>query len=300
MSSYDDTTDKKSYKSGSGIHKGHRERMDERAIVDRDFEGFAPHEMLEYLLYAGVPRKDTNEIAHNLIEKFGSFFHVFYASAEELLTVKDMTRRAAHTISAVVPISRWVNRQNIKRSRYKIVNTDSIITYIKPFFENRPYEVVYMFCIDTAGYIISSTKVSQGDVDSVGLNCREIVTRANNNHASKVVIAHNHPSGILSPSFEDLVATSRVNIGLGAINVVLSDHIIFVPNGDYYSFFQNGILDDIIVGGDQILGQKHLKEENSSINVYDKVKINMEAGSDFLNELYQKIKNQMKLEDIVE
>ena len=72
---------------GTGVHDGHRERM-KRRFIQAGLEGFNDHNLLEMLLFYAVPRKNTNELAHKLIEHFGSLTAVFEADFEELKTVQ--------------------------------------------------------------------------------------------------------------------------------------------------------------------------------------------------------------------
>ena len=76
------------------MHEGHRDRMRERILLS-GIESLQPHEVLEYLLYHAIPRKDTNGIAHELISKFGSFNGVLNADYNALLDVNGMTANAA-------------------------------------------------------------------------------------------------------------------------------------------------------------------------------------------------------------
>ena len=283
-------TDKKKVNANKKLpHAGHRQRMDERVKNDPDFNNFAYHEMLEYLLYNGIPRSDTNELAHRLIDRFGTFYNVFSASIDELCQVKGMTIRAACTLASVLPISRWVYNKSKSRQKFQINNTDDAIKFISPFFYNRTIEQVYMVCLDSANYVTNSVVLSRGSFANVPFDIREVVTKANNNMAAKVVLAHNHPSGILVPSMEDIAATSRASSGLGAIYITLVDHLIFVPSGEYYSFYQSGILNEIVIGSDNILGGNQLKEELSLFSSKEKMDLVVKkVGSDFLFEIYKK------------
>ena len=76
------------------VHDGHRDRMRER-IRRSGLSTLQEHEMLEYILYAFVPRKDTNEIAHALIDRFGSFAGVLNADEKRLAEIAGMTENAA-------------------------------------------------------------------------------------------------------------------------------------------------------------------------------------------------------------
>lgn len=109
------------------LHDGHRKRMRERFEVG-GFTGYQPHEVLEQLLFDVIPRGDTNQIAHQLIEKFGSLDGVFSAKKEELLEIKGIGERSAEYILSLYPA---VGEELLKQ--YKSADDMSI------------YELVIMF-----------------------------------------------------------------------------------------------------------------------------------------------------------
>ena len=91
--------------AASNLHENHRARM--QARVERDgLESLAEHEALEYLLYLSIPRMDTNELAHRLIEHFGDFCKVMEAEPEELAQVDGIGPKSAHLIATVMAYSR--------------------------------------------------------------------------------------------------------------------------------------------------------------------------------------------------
>ena len=80
--------------------------------------------------------------------------------------------------------------------------------------------------------------LSVGTVDKVQVFVREVVKNAMNAEASKVIIAHNHPSGTLDPSKEDRLLTERIAHGLSTVDIELVDHLI-ITSESYYSFLQS-------------------------------------------------------------
>jgi len=245
--------------------------------------------------------KDTNEIAHALIEEFGSFSQVFYASIEDLLKVKGMTKRAAYTIASVVPIARWVAIKNVKRQKVRITDTGCAINYLRPYFYNKCSEVVYIMCLDAADYVINTFQISKGAGNIAILDSRQIINKASSSMASKAILAHNHPSATLKPSMEDVSVTARIAVALNSIFVNLVDHLIFVPNGTAYSFYASGILYEILSGSDQIIGTDIVSEVYSLIDPSLLFKFKKSEKSAFLQNIYEKvIKSSVIESEIVE
>ena len=92
-----------------GIHEGHRARMRTK-LMESGERVFADHELLEVLLYYAIPRRDTNELAHRLLEQFGSLQGVLSASAQELACVKGVGEYAAAHIKIVTILQRRAAR----------------------------------------------------------------------------------------------------------------------------------------------------------------------------------------------
>ena len=105
--SYDENkTIEKLTKKNRPVHTGHRERLRARFDKDNEMETFADHEILEMELSLVIPRRDTNGLAHALIDHFGSLESVYRASAHELIKIKGMTTGAAYLLAMHMPIMR--------------------------------------------------------------------------------------------------------------------------------------------------------------------------------------------------
>ncbi len=229
----------------SGVHDGHRARMRDR-IRKSGISSFQQHEILEYLLFSFVPRKDTNEIAHALIDKFSSLAGVLNATEEDLKKVSGMTENAALFLSSLPDVFRayvndvnsdGVNRQDLS-GRGKARN----FLCAKLFGLNQ--EHVCVAALDAHDKLIKCEIIEQGSGDSVRLDVRKIVDFALRTGASAMLIAHNHPSGNLLPSQKDVNMTQETMSTLAGIGVELQDHLIFCGS-EYYSFEESGTIEKI-------------------------------------------------------
>lgn len=219
-----------------GIHDGHREKMRQRFLTT-ELHGFADHEALELLLFYAIPRRDTNALAHQLLERYGSLEAVFSAPAEDLQKVEGMGESAA-LLLRLVPL--LAEKCRVRDKGPVILNsTEKAGNYLLRRFEGKNYELVYELCLDRKGKLLVSKLLTEGDVNGAELNIRKLVENALLANASAVILSHNHPSGIALPSGEDFATTDRVQAALSGVGIQLVDHII-VADGDFVSMRDSG------------------------------------------------------------
>jgi len=219
------------------IHDGHRQRLKERFLQD-GLDGFTDIQILELLLFYCIPRKDTNPIAHGLLEHFGSLAQVLDAPVEELCKVPGIGDNAATLLRLVTEIGRCYMVSRVRQ--YTVLPTiDACAAYMLPFFFGRTVETVFLLCLDAKCKVLCCREVGEGSVNSAGISVRKIVETALTANATSVVLAHNHPSGVAIPSDEDIQTTRTIAAALRAVEVHLVDHVI-VADDDYVSLAQSG------------------------------------------------------------
>ncbi len=205
-------------------HQNHRARLRE-TFRKAGVEGMLDHNLLEFLLFYSIPRKDTNELAHNLINTFGSLNRVFDATYEQLVEVEGMGESSALLISMIPGICRRYVEGKTK-GKINLSEPDAATEYIKNKFYGCKQEVFYMLCLDTAGNLINCIKIGEGNSGSVLVDKRAILESAFRTNADKVIFAHNHPGGVAAPSKDDLAMTSEFSSLLSGVGIRLADHII--------------------------------------------------------------------------
>lgn len=219
-----------------GIHDGHREKM-RRRFLATGLDGFAEHEALELLLYYAIPRRDTNELAHCLLSRYGSLEAVLGAPVEDLQRVDGIGENTAVLLNLIVPLAQ---KSRIKDKEPAILNsTERAGQYLLHRFEGKKHELVYQLCLDAKGKLRVCKLLAEGNVNGAELDIRKLVENALLSNASGVILAHNHPSGVALPSREDFVTTERVQMALETVGIQMIDHII-VADGDFVSLRDSG------------------------------------------------------------
>ena len=207
---------------------------------DHGLDNFNDVNVLELLLFYAIPRKDTNEIAHALLDHFGSLDRVLEASIPELEAVPGVGESSALLISLIPQIMR----------RYLTVKGNCVSTisgsadagrYLVPRLMFEKDEKLLLLCLDAKKSVISCVNLGSGVVNAVDVNVRKVVENAVRHRANTVILAHNHPGGVALPSREDERLTIEIAAALKLVGIPLVDHII-VAGDDYVSFADSGMM----------------------------------------------------------
>ena len=205
-------------------HKGHRQRMRER-VQSYGLDSLAEHEALEYVLYLTNAQKDTNGIAHDLIDRFGDFAAVLEASEEELCTVEGVGPSTARMLHLLPQISRYYGRSRTSTTRC-IKTTEQMGSYLMAKFAWSDYERAMLVSLSPRRHIKAAVWLREGTSDRVSLDVKDVVATAIKGGTDAVVLCHNHPNGVALPSMEDMEATGSNARALGLVNIHLLDHFI--------------------------------------------------------------------------
>ena len=210
-------------------HAGHRKRMRERFKASAP-ASFAPHELLEMLLYHTNARGDTNETAHALIEAFGSIEGVFDADRTRLESVFGVGEGAALFLSLVGELAKRYTAEKLSAGTARPAALDTpekLAAFLLPRFIGATKELAYALLLDNSLRPLDCFPIGDGTVSGVSISVRIVAERAYTKHAAAVVLAHNHPNGLALPSSDDLTLTHRLKEALDLLEIPLLEHFIF-------------------------------------------------------------------------
>ncbi|MDE6259452.1 MAG: DNA repair protein RadC [Oscillospiraceae bacterium] len=225
----------------SSIHAGHRQGMKEQ-FLKQGLSGMRDHQILELLLFYAVPRRDVNPLAHRLVEHFGSLAGVFHATYDQLLEVEGVGPNIA-TLLLLVPAASARYLEESASVDGQIMATWQLRELLIPLFFGLRDEAAYLVCMDGKNKVLATRKLGQGVVDSVPIATRKVLEAALGCNASRVVLAHNHVSGVALWSPADLDTTLRLKRLLAEADIVLVDHVILAGD-DMISMAESGLLGD--------------------------------------------------------
>ena len=211
-----------------GIHDGHRQRLKNK-FLENGFQGFEPHNILELLLFYSIPRKDTNEIAHDLLNQFGSLKNVFNAELEDLIQVKGITENSATLIRMIPKIAQEYMNDSLKDG--VVFDTANKIGrfFVNKFLGERN-EIVYAMLLNNKYELLSVVKLHEGSVNSAMVSARKILESVVKTNAAMLVLAHNHPEGNVCPSMDDINTTADLMAAFKAFEIDLIEHFVISGN----------------------------------------------------------------------
>lgn len=205
-------------------HAGHRERMRAR-FSQEGADHFASHQLLEMFLFPLLPRRDTNEIAHRLLERFGSLQDVFLAEHEDLIEVEGISDITASSIKVAAGIYRKMVMESYHPPK-KYDHFEDIARYLQTLYTGITVERAYLLLFDNGMKLLDCVLLDEGTVNGANINLRKIVEHAVKKNAACILIAHNHPGGVAIPSSADTATTNFLYNNLQAVGVTLLDHVV--------------------------------------------------------------------------
>lgn len=213
------------------LHEGHRGRMANKYKMG-GADACADHELLEMLLYYGIPRVNTNETAIRLIRRFGSLSAVLDAPIGELTAVQGIGEKSARLIRLCGDIFARAEREGEKKCS-RFADLDEIGEYLVSQLDGLSRERVLVLLLSENNELLACEKIGDGAVNTADVNIRQIMEYAILRKAAKLVLAHNHPSGDLTPSDSDVTTTLQLHRACMPMEIELVEHIL-VAGGKYH------------------------------------------------------------------
>lgn len=207
------------------LHEKHKYRLRKKFLEN---EYLYEHELLELVLSYCIVRGNTNDLAHRLINAFGSLHGVFEASVQDLMLIDGVGERCATFLKMQNELLRAYFESKYKPDS-KVYSPDNIIPYLKGLFFGRTEEMLYLVCVDDRKRVVKVKLACRG-VNSMNTDFRLIVHELLATQSTGCILAHNHPNGILKASQEDITCTQIMKKYLSRIDIELIDHFIFAEN----------------------------------------------------------------------
>lgn len=222
-------------------HAGHRDRMRKKFLENP--ENLEKHELLELLLYSIVPRQNTNDISHRILNQFNnSFITLLQSDYRDIEKRGKVSENTAVFLKAIEELLKRCQREKAA-AKLPITSIDQCGKYAVDLLLYETTEQFYLFCLDGGKKLKQTIKLSSGSQSTVQVIPADVVKEALFAKAVFVILVHNHPGGTLAASKADIRLTEALIDALACVNISVLDHII-AANNQYYSFLEHGIMND--------------------------------------------------------
>ena len=233
--------------------EGHRQRLRDKFLA-QGIEAFTDAEIIELLLTFGTPRSDCKEAARALLTQFGSLPAVLDAAPVQLQQVKGVGPKNTFALHFIQGVARRYLRQRVVGKEY-VRSSREVADYLIHSMRGLQHEVLTVVFLDAAHAVLDATVVAEGTVTVNTIYPRELVKAALARNASALVIAHNHPSGSLTPSRQDNELTRSLYLVCSFMHLDLLDHLIIGAGDQVYSFADQGLMATIREDCRRLLGR---------------------------------------------
>lgn len=221
------------------LQEGHRARIIE-SYSKIDLKDLSPHQVLEYILFYVYPRGDVNPIANGLLEKFGSVQNVLEAGPTSLKQVAGINDRAAKMISGFARIFDFYTNCKLEK-KTTLSNWADVYDACESLvrFQNR--EMLYIIGLDEKFTIIANRKLGSGSAATVASSANLIFDFINETKSVNIILTHNHPNGICTPSILDKTNNEKLKNYITVMGAKFVDHIIVGSDGVYSLLFNKKV-----------------------------------------------------------
>lgn len=210
------------------IHEGHRARMTQR-FLETGLSGFQPHEVLEMQLYYVLPRRNTNPVAHRLLERFGTISAVLTASPEALCSVEGVSEKTAAALRFFREMHTYLAEE--QSTGILLAAAEEAGSFFRTLYQLERNEVVRAAYLDENLRLKHCVTISEGHPSASPLLIRKVTEHAFAESSNALILAHNHPNGTSVASQEDIAATQLLCRTLQSCGIELVDHVIIGTDG---------------------------------------------------------------------
>ncbi|MBR3879907.1 MAG: RadC family protein [Clostridia bacterium] len=202
-----------------------------KRFLENGGKNFSDHELLEMLLYHVIPRVDTNELAHALLNEFGTLRNVIYADPARIEQVVGAGRATSTFFSLLSAVKRRTDTQKYSTSRFIADTAIKVGNFLVDYYRDAKEEEFCVMLLDSSLGLIEFASLTRGSNNSAAIDVKALAKHALIYNATHVILAHNHPTGSALPSESDRELTQEVDSALSAVGIHLIEHVIVNGTG---------------------------------------------------------------------
>lgn len=215
------------------------EQRPREKLLNQGAEALTNEELLALIIRTGGQKETAMDLARRLVACFGGLRSLTDVTCEELMAIKGIGLAKAAQIIAVVELAKRLSVEGARRP--KIRSPRDAAELLMPEMRYLKKEVFKVMLLDTKNQLIAVEKISQGALNSSIVHPREVFKPAIKRSCCSLIVAHNHPSGEVEPSAEDIQVTKRLLDGGKILGIDVLDHLI-IGDGRFLSLKEKGYI----------------------------------------------------------
>jgi len=209
-------------------------------LLEKGATALSDAELLAIFLRTGVRGKTAVDLARELLHDFGSLRALLEADHARFKRAKGLGDAKFALLQAVLEMAKRHLREPLDRGD-ALTSAQNTRDYLKAQLRGYPYEVFACLFLDNQNKVIKFEELFRGTIDGTSVYPREVAKKSLDLNSAAIICAHNHPTGISSPSEADKQITRKLQRALSLFEIRLLDHFI-IGDGEPYSFAENGLL----------------------------------------------------------
>lgn len=210
-------------------------------LLAKGLESLSDAELIAILIGSGNAEETAVEVGRKMLAMAGNNLNELgKKSVNDLMRMKGIGPAKAISVVAALELGRRRKMADMLEKK-QISNSHDAFLYMSPQLSDLPHEEFWIVLLSRSNKIIDRKRISQGGVSGTVADVRLIMKQAIDKLASAIVLCHNHPSGNMEPSQQDMALTEKITEAGKMISVGVVDHII-VAGEKYFSFADNGLM----------------------------------------------------------
>lgn len=198
-------------------------------------------ELIAILIGSGTPSVSAVDLSKQILQSHSNNLNeLAKLNVKDLMKFKGIGEAKAISIVAALELGRR-RKESDQVKRPKITSSTSVFEIMKPALLDLKHEEFWIVLLNRSNFVLSKELISSGGVSGTLADPKIIFKAALDKLASSVILVHNHPSGNLKPSHQDVQLTKKMTESGRILDIPVLDHIIFTDDG-YYSFADEGLI----------------------------------------------------------
>ncbi len=227
--------------SSKGINTWPEDDRPREKLLKKGANTLSRSELLAILLRTGVKGESAIDLARRIMDRFGSFRNMNQTDMRDWKAFKGLGPAKLAQIQAALEIGRRFREIETKDSKQKVSSAQDVVNIVMPQMRDLKTEIFKVIFLNSNNKIIEIADVASGTVNHAMPIVREIIHAALQKFAAAIICVHNHPSGNLSPSPEDIKFTQELKNAGKLLEIKMLDHIV-IGDGSFYSFAEEGMI----------------------------------------------------------